>query len=122
MEIQNREESLARYPSFRKNQVQTARRNSNRDNGFGYWHRHKQRDFQCCQCGSAKQTAVSQRRPSCDDMGTESTDSRRKFRGTADFIDWQNQNQVFDKIAAFTPNARNLTDGGSPERIGGAGV
>jgi len=38
------------------------------------------------------------------------------------FLDWKNQNQVFDDMAAFSYEAVNLTGGGEPERLGGVRV
>ncbi|HYE64226.1 MAG TPA: ABC transporter permease [Pyrinomonadaceae bacterium] len=35
----------------------------------------------------------------------------------ADFVDWQNQNQVFERMAAYSPAAFNLTGVGEPEQI-----
>src|SRR5258706_7959783 len=40
----------------------------------------------------------------------------------ADFIDWREQNQVFDRMAAFRAWPFNLTGDGEPERIVGARV
>jgi putative ABC transport system permease protein len=36
----------------------------------------------------------------------------------ADYEDWKNQNQVFDQIALYSPDAVNLAGGGEPERVG----
>jgi putative ABC transport system permease protein len=35
----------------------------------------------------------------------------------ADFIDWRNQNQVFEQMAAIFPTRMNLTSGGEPESV-----
>jgi putative ABC transport system permease protein len=35
----------------------------------------------------------------------------------ADFVDWQNQNQSFERMAAYSPTAFNLTGVGEPEQI-----
>jgi putative ABC transport system permease protein len=40
----------------------------------------------------------------------------------ANFIDWRNQNQVFEEMAAFTPTSLNLTGSGEPERLIGRRV
>jgi len=40
----------------------------------------------------------------------------------ANFIDWRNQNQVFEGMAAFTPTSFNLTGSGDPERLIGRRV
>lgn len=40
----------------------------------------------------------------------------------ANFIDWRNQNQVFERMAAFTPTSFNLTGSGDPERLIGRRV
>jgi putative ABC transport system permease protein len=37
-----------------------------------------------------------------------------------DFAEWQQQNQVFDQIAAFRGKTANLTGSGEPERLAGA--
>ena len=37
----------------------------------------------------------------------------------ADFIDWRDQNQSFDQIAAFHSQAFNITGAGEPEYLGG---
>jgi putative ABC transport system permease protein len=37
----------------------------------------------------------------------------------ADFIDWRNQNQVFEQMAAMYPRRMNLTGGGEPESVFG---
>jgi hypothetical protein len=37
----------------------------------------------------------------------------------ADFIDWRNQNQVFEQMAAMFPSRMNLTGGGEPESVVG---
>ncbi|MGB7921783.1 MAG: ABC transporter permease [Pyrinomonadaceae bacterium] len=37
----------------------------------------------------------------------------------ADFVDWQKQNQVFERMAAHMPRAFNLTGAGEPEQIVG---
>jgi len=39
-----------------------------------------------------------------------------------DFTQWQQQNQVFEQIAAFRDQTSNLTDNGTPERLIGATV
>jgi hypothetical protein len=39
-----------------------------------------------------------------------------------DFTQWQQQNQVFEQIAAFRAQTSNLTDNGTPERLLGATV
>jgi putative ABC transport system permease protein len=41
---------------------------------------------------------------------------------TANFIDWQQQNNVFDKMAIFTGSRMNLTGGDKPEFLGAARV
>jgi len=38
----------------------------------------------------------------------------------ADFMDWQSQNQVFEKLAAYTDNWYSLSSDGEPERLRGA--
>src|SRR3712207_5504111 len=38
------------------------------------------------------------------------------------FLDWRAQNQVFEDIAAYTPNTFTLVGGGEPEQIRGARV
>jgi putative ABC transport system permease protein len=37
----------------------------------------------------------------------------------ADFVDWRNQNQVFEQMAAMRPLRMNLTGGGEPESVVG---
>ena len=37
----------------------------------------------------------------------------------ADFVDWRNQNQVFEQMAAMLPRRINLTGGGEPELVVG---
>jgi putative ABC transport system permease protein len=37
----------------------------------------------------------------------------------ADFVDWRNQNQVFEQMAAMRPGRMNLTGGGEPESVVG---
>src|SRR6266508_1434446 len=37
----------------------------------------------------------------------------------ADFVDWRNQNQVFEQMAALEPLRMNLTGGGAPESLVG---
>src|SRR5262245_44947296 len=41
---------------------------------------------------------------------------------TANYIDWQQQNHVFEKMAIFTPGRMNLTGGDKPEFLGTAQV
>src|SRR5947209_3590915 len=41
---------------------------------------------------------------------------------TANFIDWQQQNSVFDKMAIFTGCRMNLSGGDKPEFLGAAKV
>lgn len=41
---------------------------------------------------------------------------------TANFIDWQQQNSVFEKMAIFTGGRMNLTGGDKPEFLGAASV
>src|SRR5262249_52356210 len=48
-------------------------------------------------------------------------ESRLPF-SVADFLDWQEQNQVFDDLAAFTDNWLSLTGNAEPERVRGAYV
>lgn len=49
------------------------------------------------------------------------TQQRRPTRvSPANFLDWKEQNQVFDQVAAYLPNSFNLTGNGEPERISGA--
>jgi putative ABC transport system permease protein len=38
------------------------------------------------------------------------------------FLDWKQQNQVLDDLAAFAPEYVNLTGGGEPERLGGVRI
>ena len=40
----------------------------------------------------------------------------------ANFIDWRNQNTVFEGMAAILPQSFNLTGAGEPERLGGRAV
>ena len=40
----------------------------------------------------------------------------------ANFVDWRNQNQVFEGMAAFTDESYNLTGAGEPERLEGIRV
>jgi len=40
----------------------------------------------------------------------------------ADFVDWKNQNQIFENVAAFTSTRFSYSGGESPERLGGAWV
>ncbi|MGB9180687.1 MAG: ABC transporter permease [Pyrinomonadaceae bacterium] len=40
----------------------------------------------------------------------------------ANFLDWREQNQVFEQMAAYFTRTANLTDGNNPERIKLAGV
>ena len=40
----------------------------------------------------------------------------------ANFIDWKNQNSVFQEVAAFWPNTFNLAGAGQPERLEGVDV
>ncbi len=40
----------------------------------------------------------------------------------ANFVDWQEQNQVFEKMAAYREDGFNLTSGDEPERLKGARV
>src|SRR5262245_30650963 len=37
----------------------------------------------------------------------------------ADFVDWRNQNQVFEHMAALEPRRMNLSGGGAPESLVG---
>jgi hypothetical protein len=37
-----------------------------------------------------------------------------------DFLDWREQNHVFDQIAAFAPNGITVTGGDEPEIVPGA--
>src|SRR5262245_9162351 len=38
---------------------------------------------------------------------------------SADFVDWRDQNQCFEQIAAFHSQSLNITGGGEPEILGG---
>ena len=54
-------------------------------------------------------------------LSTKRQDSR--LSGSAsylDFVDWSNQNQVFERMAAFRNSGYTLTGTGEPERINGA--
>src|SRR5207253_2436704 len=45
----------------------------------------------------------------------------RTWRATpANFLDWKNQNQVFEEMAAFGASSMTLTGDGEPEQILGA--
>jgi putative ABC transport system permease protein len=55
------------------------------------------------------------------------TESSERLRGGGPtsyptFLDWKNQNQVFDDMAVFSYEAVNLAEGGEPERLGGLRV
>jgi putative ABC transport system permease protein len=50
------------------------------------------------------------------------TGSTRSSVSPANFLDWQNQNQVFEQMAAYTDRSFNLTDGDVPERVEGTMV
>src|SRR5262245_15478612 len=50
----------------------------------------------------------------------ESTTGQAQFPNLApDFIEWRNQNQAFDQIAALCNHTFNLSGGGEPEFLGG---
>jgi putative ABC transport system permease protein len=50
----------------------------------------------------------------------ESTTGTAQFPNLApDFIEWRNQNQAFEKIAALCNHTFNLSGGGEPEFLGG---
>jgi putative ABC transport system permease protein len=38
------------------------------------------------------------------------------------YVDWRDQNRVFEEMAAYSPRAFNLTDGDQPERVPGSRV
>ncbi|HEX5736618.1 MAG TPA: ABC transporter permease [Blastocatellia bacterium] len=40
----------------------------------------------------------------------------------ANYVDWKNQNSVFEQLAAFWPSTYNITDAGQPERLEGVEV
>jgi predicted permease len=53
----------------------------------------------------------------------ESTSGQTQFANSAtDFIEWRNQNQSFEQIAAFCNHNFNLSGGGEPEFLGGVGA
>ncbi|HVG32962.1 MAG TPA: ABC transporter permease [Pyrinomonadaceae bacterium] len=47
---------------------------------------------------------------------------RRGSVAPGNFVDWRDQNRVFEQMAAFSQRAFNLTEGGEPERVSGARV
>jgi putative ABC transport system permease protein len=56
-------------------------------------------------------------------QSTKRQDSRRSGSASyLDFVDWKNQNQVFDDMAAFRDKGYTVTGADEPERIDGARV
>src|ERR1051325_3445950 len=46
----------------------------------------------------------------------------RSSAAPGNYLDWRDNNRVFEAMAAFNPRAFNLTDGDQPERVSGARV